>query len=53
MNSVFNKEFDEMYYTRVGRQTQAKAAWNVFADLGSQIKKSFSEKIGVSRANAK
>ena len=53
MNSVFNKEFDEMYYTRIGRQTQAKAAWNVFAELGTRIKKSFSEKIGVSRTDAK
>mgnify|MGYP003962658039 FL=1 len=52
MNSLFEGEFDHEYYTRIGRQSQAQTAWNLFLGLGSQIKIFFQKKTSQARNSA-
>ncbi len=42
MNPIYDPNIDHEYYARIGRQMQAREAFNLFAGLKSQIKKTFS-----------
>ncbi len=44
MRNLYNSNIDHEEYARIGRQLQAKEAWNFFSGLGTQIKNTFSGK---------